>query len=238
MKAAYSKRKGFFMSEKLGYILWFLTGIFCLGLCGLLTKQFPDEIQANEETFSGEAPKIALTFDDGPSSAYTPKLLKGLKERGVCASFFLQGQSIAGNEEIVKKMQQEGHLVGNHTFHHVQLTAVSDAQAVDEVTKTSNEIYKITGVYTSYLRPPFGEWKKKLDYRVTMIPVLWTLDSRDWITQNTQEIVKEVLSSVKEGDIILMHDIFDTSVEAALQIIDQLKEKGYEFVTVEELILE
>lgn len=226
------------MSERLGYILWFLTGIFCLGFCGLLTKQFPDEIQANEGDFSGEAPKIALTFDDGPSSEYTPRLLEGLKKRGVRATFFLQGQSIAGNEAIVKEMQQQGHLIGNHTFHHVQLTAVSDAQAVDEVTKTSNEIYKITGVYTSYLRPPFGEWKKKLDYRVTMIPVLWTLDSRDWITQDTQEIVKEVLSSVKEGDIILMHDIFGTSVEAALQIIDRLQEQGYEFVTVEELILE
>lgn len=226
------------MSEKFGYILWFLTGVFLLGVCGMLTKQFPSEIRADQKIFSGEAPKIALTFDDGPSSSCTPKLLEGLKERGIRATFFLQGQAIEGNEEIVKQMQEEGHLIGNHTYHHVQLTAVSDTQAVDEVTKTSNEIYKITGIYTAYLRPPFGEWKQKLDYKVTMIPVLWTLDSRDWITQNSSAIVKQVLSEVKEGDIILMHDIFDTSVEAALQIADQLKKQGYEFVTVEELILE
>ena len=184
-----------------------------------------------------ENPRVALTFDDGPSK-YTTSLLDGLRKRGVRATFFLQGQCIEGKEEVIKQMQEDGHLIGNHTFHHVQLTKLSDEQAKQEVVSTSNAIYEITGIYTSYIRPPFGEWKKGLDYNVTMIPVLWTIDSRDWYTQNTPVIVNEVMKQVEDGDIILMHDCYKTSVESALQIVDQLKEQGYELVTVDEMIAE
>lgn len=182
-----------------------------------------------------ESPRVALTFDDGPSD-YTISLLGELKDRGVKASFFLQGQCIEGREETIRQMQEDGHLIGNHTFHHVQLTKLSDEKAKQEVISTSNAIYKITGVYTSYIRPPFGEWKKGLDYNVTMIPVLWTIDSRDWCTKNTPVIVNDVMKKVKDGDIILMHDCFKTSVESALLIVDRLKQEGYEFVTVDEMI--
>ena len=88
------------------------------------------------------------------------------------------------------------------------------------------------------MRPPFGEWKKNLDFCVTMIPVSWNVDSLDWKLQNTEKIVKRVVKDVKEGDIILMHDIFETSVQAAFQIIDALEKENYEFVTVDELLLE
>ena len=88
----------------------------------------------------------------------------------------------------------------------------------------------------AYIRPPFGVWKRGLDYNVTMIPVLWTVDSRDWYTQNTPVIVNDVMKQVKDGDIILMHDCFKTSVESALQIVDRLKQDGYELVTVDEMI--
>lgn len=182
-----------------------------------------------------ESPRVALTFDDGPSD-YTITLLDGLRARGVKASFFLQGQCIEGREETIRQMQEDGHLIGNHTFHHVQLTKLSDEQAKQEVVSTSNAIYKITGIYTSYIRPPFGVWKRGLDYNVTMIPVLWTVDSRDWYTQNTPVIVNDVMKQVKDGDIILMHDCFKTSVESALQIVDRLKQDGYELVTVDEMI--
>ena len=88
------------------------------------------------------------------------------------------------------------------------------------------------------MRPPFGEWKKNLDFYVTMLPVFWNVDSLDWKLQNTEKIVKRVVKDVKEGDIILMHDIFETSVQAAFQIIDTLEKENYEFVTVDELLLE
>lgn len=195
-------------------------------------KKFTREASA---VTARENPRVALTFDDGPSS-YTTSLLDGLREREAKATFFLQGQCIEGREDVIRQMQEDGHLIGNHTFHHVQLTKLSDEQAKKEVVSTSNAIYEITGIYTAYIRPPFGEWKKGLDYNVTMIPVLWTIDSRDWYTQNTPVIVNEVMNQVEDGDIILMHDCYKTSVESALQIVDRLKEEGYDLVTVDEMI--
>ena len=169
--------------------------------------------------------RAALTFDDGPNACYT-------------ATFFLQGQCLAGNEEIVRRMHAEGHLIGNHTFHHVQLTKVSEEEAREEVVKTSNAIYEITGEYPVYIRPPFGEWREGLDLAVTMIPVLWDVDSRDWESQNTASICSEVLPNVKDGSIILMHDGYRATVEALRRILKELKEEGYTFVTVRELIEE
>ena len=169
-----------------------------------------------------EHPKIALTFDDGPHPVYTEELLDGLKKRKVMATFFLIGNNIEGNEEIVKRMAEEGHLIGSHTYNHVQC----------------NKIYETTGVCPSFVRPPFGEWKKNMDFCVTMLPVFWNVDSLDWKLQNTEKIVKRVVKDVKEGDIILMHDIFETSVQAAFQIIDTLEKENYEFVTVDELLWE
>lgn len=185
-----------------------------------------------------EHPQIALTFDDGPHPYYTPKLLDGLKERGIHATFFLIGKNIEGNEEIVKRMKDEGHLIGNHTFNHVQLNKVSDEKAEAEILKTCNSIYDASGVCTAFVRPPYGEWKKNLDFKITMIPVGWNVDSLDWTTKSSGKITKRVVKDVEENDIILMHDIYDSSVEAALKIVDILKEEGYEFVTADELLLE
>ena len=185
-----------------------------------------------------EHPKVARTFDDGPHPVYTPKLLEGLKKRKIHATFFLIGKNIEGNETIVKQIQQEGHLIGSHTYNHVQLSKLSEAKAKEEVLKGCNKIYETTGVYSSFVRPPFGAWKKNLAFCITMIPVSWNGDSLDWKLQNIEKIVKRVVKDVEEDDIILMHDIFDTSVEAALKITDTLSEEGYEFVTVDELLLE
>lgn len=182
--------------------------------------------------------RAALTFDDGPNACYTPEVLEILKENEIPATFFLQGQCLAGNEEIVRRMHAEGHLIGNHTFHHVQLTKVSEEEAREEVVKTNNAIYEITGEYPVYIRPPFGEWREGLDLVVTMIPVLWDEDSRDWESQNTASICSEVLPNVKDGSIILMHDGYRATVEALRRILKELKEEGYTFVTVRELIEE
>lgn len=185
-----------------------------------------------------QSPRVALTFDDGPTPVYTEALLDGLKERNVKASFFLMGKNIESNEDVVLRMHQEGHLIGNHTFDHVQLNKLSDEKACEQITKTSNAIYEITGQYTAFIRPPFGEWKKDLECIVTMIPVLWTIDPLDWNTHNVDVVVKRVEDKVGDEDIILLHDNYDTSVKAALQIVDDLQEAGYEFVTVDQLLLE
>ncbi len=186
---------------------------------------------------AGEHPKVALTFDDGPSKKYTPMLLDGLKKRGVCASFFIMGKNIAGNEELIRRMQKEGHLIGNHTYNHVQLNKIPQNLACEEIQKTNNEIYEVTGVYPSYIRPPFGAWQENLELCVTMLPVFWDVDTLDWRNQNVDTIVKIVKKNVKDGAIILMHDEYQTSVDAALKVVDMLMEEGYEFVTVDGMIL-
>lgn len=182
--------------------------------------------------------KVAITFDDGPNPDYTPDLLKGLKERGVSATFFLLGKEAEKYPELVLQMYEEGHLLATHSYAHVNLCNLNDEAAVEQVVKTNTIIEEITGECPQFIRPPFGCWKENLDYKTTMIPVLWDVDPLDWNTNNTAVIVKRVLTSVEDGDIILLHDASQSSVDAALLIIDQLQKEGYLFVTVEEMVLD
>lgn len=184
-----------------------------------------------------EAPKIAITFDDGPSPVWTPKLLDGLKERNVKATFFLIGENAKNAPELVKRESEEGHLVGNHTYHHVEITRVSDEKAKEEILMTNEVITGITGKEVSYMRPPFGAWQKKLEWELDVMPVMWTIDPLDWTTNNEDEIVNKVVTQAEENDIILLHDCYKSSVNAALRIVDILQKEGFEFVTVDELIM-
>ena len=199
------------------------------GMLRLMEQELMEQSQAH--------PEVALTFDDGPSPKYTPLLLDGLKERNVRATFFLLGKNVKENQELVQRMQAEGHLLGNHTYNHVQLNKIPETTARQEILKTNNEIYEATGKYPEYMRPPYGAWKKNMELCVEMLPVFWDIDTLDWISQNVDAIIKAAGEEPEDGSIILMHDEYQTSVEAALLIIDRLKEKGYEFVTVDELIV-
>ena len=201
-----------------------------------------DAGNAAEGTEDGQdriKPQIALTFDDGPNAQYTPVLLDGLKERDVKASFFVIGANIEKEEngEIIRRMHEEGHLIGNHTYHHVDLSNMSPEDAHRELQMTDRLVRDITGEEPVLVRPPFGEFPQSLE-EPEKLYVKWTVDSRDWVTKNTQEIVRKVVTDTGENDIILMHDCYGTSVEAALQIIDALQEKGYEFVTADRLLME
>ncbi|MCC8051296.1 MAG: polysaccharide deacetylase family protein [Clostridiales bacterium] len=187
---------------------------------------------------SEESKRVALTFDDGPHPVCTPKLLDGLKERGVSVTFFVIGKNIPGNEDIIRRMDEEGHLIGNHTYDHVKISDLSVEAACEQVEKTSALIHEITGKNTEYVRPPFGSWCKDLECSFEMFPVLWDVDPLDWTTKNTGDVVRKVLEAVEPDDIILLHDCYESSVDAALQIVDALTEQGYVFVTVDELILE
>lgn len=181
---------------------------------------------------------VALTFDDGPHQIYTAKLLDGLKERGVHATFFLMGENIEGNEDLVRRMQEDGHLIGNHSYRHIQLTKAGEDAVCQAVEQTEELIEDITGSRPEYLRPPYGDWNENLECRMNLTTVFWTVDSMDWKLKNTAKVVRRVEKDIKPGDIILMHDIFPTSVEAALQLIDNLQAEGYTFVTVDELLID
>lgn len=191
-----------------------------------------------KETQAIEPPKIAITFDDGPSAACTGTLLDGLRERGVKATFFLIGEYAEANPELVKRIYEEGHVIGNHTYHHVDITRLSDEEAAFEIKETDRIVFSVTGEHIRYVRPPFGSWQKDLELEMEVLPVMWSVDPLDWTTENVDEIVNKVVTEAEEGDIILLHDCYESSVKAALRIIDILTKEGYEFVTVDEMILE
>lgn len=182
--------------------------------------------------------KVALTFDDGPNPVYTPELLDGLEKRNVKATFFLLGEAVEDYPDIAKRIYEDGHLIGNHTYDHVNLGNLCENAACEQVRKTNEIIERVTGYYPEYVRPPFGEWKENLDNDVTMIKVLWNVDPLDWATGNADAVVERVVGKCEDNDIILMHDASESSVKAALRIIDILTKKGYEFVTVDQLILD
>ena len=182
--------------------------------------------------------KIALTFDDGPHPYYTQQLLKGLKERNVKATFFITGQNVEAYPEIVKEIYAEGHLIGNHTYSHIQLTSKNEESFKQEILRTNEAIKEVTGQDTIYVRPPYGSWNKEFEKELNMFPVLWTVDPLDWCSSDASRIVRSVCSKAKENDIILMHDQYKTTVTAALKIVDELTQKGYEFVTVDELLFD
>lgn len=212
-----------------------------LGTVGAVVKT-ERAVEADGLAHSARKPQktgeIALTFDDGPHPVQTKRLLDGLRERKVKATFFLMGQNIEGNEEVVKQMQKDGHLIGNHSYRHVQLTKAGESAVCEAIEQTERIISEITGERPEYLRPPYGDWNESLECRLDLTPVFWSVDSLDWKLQNTEKIVDKVLKNIEDGDIVLMHDIFPTSVDAALRIIDELQEQGYSFVTVEELMID
>lgn len=192
----------------------------------------------NMEEGERETKKIALTFDDGPHPVYTEQMLEVLEEAQVPATFFLLGQNIEGHEELVKEIAEKGHLIGNHTFHHVQITGLPKEKACEEIEETSQLIEELTGKGTEYVRPPFGTWNEGLESSLDLIPVMWTIDTLDWTTQNVDSIVEHVVKNVGENDIILMHDSYQSTVEATERIIKLLKSEGFEFVTVDEVIMD
>lgn len=194
-------------------------------------------VQENSNADLG-AKKIALTFDDGPHPYYTEQLLDGLKERGVKATFFVTGEHAELHPEIIKKMNEEGHLIGNHTYSHIQLQKNNREEFKAQLLKTNEVISNITGKEVLYVRPPYGTWDKKLETELNMFPVLWTVDPKDWCSDNVASVTQKVVSKTEENDIILMHDYYESSVTAALKVVDELQEKGYEFVTVEEILFD
>jgi len=214
--------------------------------CQKAGKSNTDEVQetiyrqpeAEIDHEEAECKKIALTFDDGPHPVYTPMLLEGLKKRGVKVSFFLMGSAVEAYPEIVKEISEDGHLIGNHTFHHVSLENADDNMIEAEVLSANALIEEVSGQYPQFIRPPFGKCSDRIETETGMICVLWNIDPLDWCTPDASEVVQRVLANTRENGIILMHDQYKTSVMAAFTIIDELQKEGYEFVTVDEILLE
>ena len=181
--------------------------------------------------------KIALTFDDGPRWETTEKLLDGLQQRGVQATFFVIGTQIGcvGNESMLLRMKEEGHQIGNHTYSHVRLQTAGRETVLEEIQKNEVILREILGEGEYWLRPPYGMIGQNQTDLVKTPMIYWSLDPEDWKLLDAGKVSDLVVEKVQDGDIVLLHDFYPSSVEAALQIIDRLQPEGYVFVTVEEL---
>ncbi|MEY8230000.1 polysaccharide deacetylase family protein [Oscillospiraceae bacterium 50-16] len=181
-------------------------------------------------------PLVALTFDDGPRSSTTGPLLEGLALREVPATFFLVGSRVAGNEELVRRMAQEGHQIGVHTFDHVELKGLTRREFDLQVGKTRAALANLLGDGEFWLRPPYGIFDRPAAQWADSPLVLWSVDPEDWRDSDIDRVVASVTEHVQDGDIILLHDLYPSSASAALRIVDRLQERGFSFVTVEQLM--
>lgn len=177
---------------------------------------------------------VALTFDDGPSS-FTGRLLDCLESNHAKATFFMTGTEIASFPDEVKRMKELGYELGNHTYDHSDLSTLSAEQISEEIARVDEQLVSLTGQGASVVRPPYGSVNDTVKSTVGTPMILWSIDTLDWKTQDPDSIVKEVLDHVEDGSIILMHDIFSTTVDAAEILIPKLIEEGYELLTVHEL---
>ena len=183
------------------------------------------------------APKLlAFTFDDGPHRGSTDRLLDGLRERNAKGTFFLVGEEIDEARDIVERMREDGHQIGNHTWSHKRLDEISTDEAAQEIGKTDALLKSVAGDAEYWLRPPYGFLRDGAEKSLGVPVVKWSLDPRDWESRDADKVVQAVMEAVKPGDIVLLHDIYPTSVEAALRLMDALAADGYQFVTVEELL--
>ncbi len=183
-------------------------------------------------------PLIALTFDDGPAE-HTPRLLDILKKNGAKATFFIVGNLIEGGKAIIKRAYDEGHEIGNHTFTHAHLTYIPKEDILSELSKTSEALCEITGEMPKLSRPPYGSYNETVaeaGRELGLAFINWTVNTMDWSTQNADAVHKEIMSTSEGGFIMLCHDSHKSTVDAMERVVVELIEKGFELVTVSELM--
>ncbi|MDX3384684.1 polysaccharide deacetylase family protein [Streptomyces niveiscabiei] len=177
---------------------------------------------------------VALTFDDGPV-ADTKRLLKTLGDRNVRATFYLVGQNVQRNPSVAKAIAGGGHQIGNHSWDHADLTKLSAAKINAEFSRTDTAIKKATGLKPSTVRAPYGAHNAAVRKAAARPLVHWSIDTLDWKYRDTARLVRTVTTQSRPGDIVLMHDIHRTTVNAIPAIITGLKSRGFHIVTVDQL---
>ena len=179
---------------------------------------------------------VALTFDDGPNAATTPQALDILAKYHVKGTFFMLGKNIAGNEQLVKRVHDEGHEIGNHSWSHPQLPTLALEQAKKQIEDTQAALRAVIGESPKMMRPPYGAINDTIRNAIDMSFIMWNVDSLDWKNRNTASIMEQVKKQTYPGSIILMHDIHQTTINALPSVIEYLKKNGYTLVTVSELL--
>lgn len=194
-----------------------------------------DKIDYSNPNIDPTKPMVALTFDDGPGGESTIRILDALKKYNAHATFFVVGSNIDKYADIIKREAAEGSEVGNHTNSHAQLTKLDTNGILSEVNGVKEKIMQLTGQKVVPIRPPYGAVDDNVMATITDPVILWSIDTLDWKTRDAQSTIQNIQSSVYDGAIILMHDIYSTTADAAVNIIDWLHSQGYQMVTVSEL---
>lgn len=211
-------------------------------------KSLSELRRSYSETFKFKGPEVkqvALTFDDVPDPRFTPQILEALSKEGVRATFFVVGHRVKKHPDLLQRIHNEGHIIGNHSYSHPQFGNKSVIQFQKEIERTEQLIYELVGYRPRLIRPPYGEitenqvrWAKQHNYKL----VNWNVDSLDWKGLNKEKVKQNVLGSAGPGSIILMHGGGGTgsnlagAVEALPDIIQELQAKGYQFVTLPQLL--
>lgn len=194
-----------------------------------------DKIDYSNPDIDPTKPMVALTFDDGPGGESTIRILDALKKYNAHATFFVVGSNIDKYADIIKREAVEGSEVGNHTNSHAQLTKLDTDGILSEVNGVKEKVMQLTGQSVVPIRPPYGAVDDNVMAAISDPVILWSIDTLDWKTRDAQSTIQNIQSSVYDGAIILMHDIYSTTADAAVNIIDWLHSQGYQMVTVSEL---
>lgn len=208
-----------------------MIGILCMVPC---------QAESPEEQETAVRGYIALTFDDGPSGALTERLLDGLRVRNARATFFLCGYRMEEYPELMERYLREGHEVGVHSTVHTDLTKLPPEEVHRDMKETAQKIFIATGQRPTLMRPPGGAYDPQVLSEAGaegLGVILWSVDPEDWRQRRVSAVLSAMAGAVTDGDIILMHDLCGSSVEAALLLVDSLQSQGYQFVTVSELAI-
>lgn len=188
----------------------------------------PNEVDTN-------APMVAFTFDDGPNPSCTQRILDVLNANYSHATFFVVGTNAENYPDLLKAISASGSEIGNHTYNHKDLTTLSTSDVEEQIDKVNRAVKKATGENTTVIRPPYGAYNDKVIKQLEEPVILWDLDTEDWDSRNAKKVVDNVMSQIKDGDIVLMHDIYDSTAEAVEILVPKLKEQGYQIVSVSEM---
>ena len=191
-------------------------------------------IKATDRIFKGKM-LAALTFDDGPYPETTSRLLDILQQKDALATFFTLGNKAAAYPDIIKREAKEYHEVASHTMYHQNLIRIPTSSAVSDINEAKSTLNSILGHNPFYTRPPYGNINDTVKTTVGTPIILWSVDTEDWKSKDVNSIIATAMSEVHDGAIILMHDIYPTTIDAVPILIDKLRENGYELVTLSEL---
>ena len=213
-------------------------------LAGQPVIRLPGDVTTGEKAtvsaIATQQPVVAMTFDDGPHPRNTPVLLDMLRERGIRATFYVIGRNVERYPQLVIRMRDEGHEVGNHTWTHPFLTKHGDARVIQELDRTTAAIYKATGKVPVTMRPPYGAMNARqrlmVHERRNMPTILWSVDPQDWRKPGAAVVADRILSQTRPGGIVLSHDIHSPTINAMPRTLDGLKARGFQFVTVSEML--